>query len=312
MSLGGRARPGYFAARRRADVGQARSEGRPLLRRRAACHDSSAKFRRAQPPPRPDQFPPPRPAARPARRRCSNIWPRSQTLAQRLMAGPGTEHSAWTRRVLRRSLHGRAAHAVPHLQLSAPTAAIPALSELRRRRAHRLWTAHDPAAGRTPAAWKCASRSQWVARNPACAWLLRVQHRRHARPHDPRSFPVSTPHRIREDAGPRAHGCRCRSSSTPGFFTKVATDRAAAPAGPAHDDAAQHWDKTSVHGFQGTYGDYLLGKVGKVFPQLRRALQPGAAASGQARLDIALAQVMRDLRRRCRSPGQRVLPPACR
>jgi hypothetical protein len=39
------------------------------------------------------------------------------------------------------------------------------------------------------------------------------------------------------------------------------------PAG-ADDDAAARWDRTSVHGFSGTYGDYVLGKVAKVFPDL--------------------------------------------
>jgi hypothetical protein len=28
-----------------------------------------------------------------------------------------------------------------------------------------------------------------------------------------------------------------------------------------------------VHAFEGTYGDYVMGKVGKVFPELRRELQ---------------------------------------
>ncbi|MGH7835743.1 MAG: isopenicillin N synthase family oxygenase, partial [Candidatus Binatia bacterium] len=32
----------------------------------------------------------------------------------------------------------------------------------------------------------------------------------------------------------------------------------------------ERWDRTSVHEFHGTYGDYLLGKVAKVFPELRR------------------------------------------
>ena len=32
------------------------------------------------------------------------------------------------------------------------------------------------------------------------------------------------------------------------------------------------WDGASVHDFEGTYGDYVLGKVGKVFPDLRYAL----------------------------------------
>jgi len=33
-------------------------------------------------------------------------------------------------------------------------------------------------------------------------------------------------------------------------------------------DKAERWDAASVHEFEGTYGDYLLGKVAKVFPQL--------------------------------------------
>ncbi|MBU1376591.1 MAG: hypothetical protein KKE02_24700 [Alphaproteobacteria bacterium] len=33
-------------------------------------------------------------------------------------------------------------------------------------------------------------------------------------------------------------------------------------------DRASRWDGASVHEFEGTYGDYLLGKVAKVFPQL--------------------------------------------
>jgi len=37
---------------------------------------------------------------------------------------------------------------------------------------------------------------------------------------------------------------------------------------PLDDGAARRWDHMSVHGFDGTYGDYLLSKVGKVFPEL--------------------------------------------
>ena len=33
-------------------------------------------------------------------------------------------------------------------------------------------------------------------------------------------------------------------------------------------DAARRWDHASVHGFGGTYGDYIRAKVGKVFPDL--------------------------------------------
>lgn len=36
------------------------------------------------------------------------------------------------------------------------------------------------------------------------------------------------------------------------------------------DDSHQRWDRANVHEIGGTYGDYLLGKVSKVFPQLRR------------------------------------------
>ena len=35
------------------------------------------------------------------------------------------------------------------------------------------------------------------------------------------------------------------------------------------DDRETRWDKASVHAFSGTYGDYLLSKVSKVFPQLK-------------------------------------------
>lgn len=35
------------------------------------------------------------------------------------------------------------------------------------------------------------------------------------------------------------------------------------------DDSAIRWDKSNVHEFNGTYGEYLLKKVSKVFPQLR-------------------------------------------
>jgi hypothetical protein len=46
----------------------------------------------------------------------------------------------------------------------------------------------------------------------------------------------------------------------------VATDGARRDA-----DKAERWDQASVHEFEGTYGDYLLAKVAKVFPQLKAA-----------------------------------------
>ncbi|MEZ5041616.1 MAG: 2-oxoglutarate and iron-dependent oxygenase domain-containing protein [Saprospiraceae bacterium] len=36
------------------------------------------------------------------------------------------------------------------------------------------------------------------------------------------------------------------------------------------DDKAERWDGASVHEFSGTYGDYILGKVSKVFPDLQQ------------------------------------------
>ena len=53
----------------------------------------------------------------------------------------------------------------------------------------------------------------------------------------------------------------------PGFAADVPPlpDRAA-----AGDDGRRRWDGQDLRAFNGTYGDYLLGKVSKVFPQLRR------------------------------------------
>jgi isopenicillin N synthase-like dioxygenase len=46
-----------------------------------------------------------------------------------------------------------------------------------------------------------------------------------------------------------------------------------------HDDWQQRWDKASVHQFSGTYGDYILNKVSKVFPDLRRTALSESALS---------------------------------
>jgi isopenicillin N synthase-like dioxygenase len=39
------------------------------------------------------------------------------------------------------------------------------------------------------------------------------------------------------------------------------------------DNKAERWDHASVHEFHGTYGDYLLSKVSKVFPELSRKVR---------------------------------------
>jgi isopenicillin N synthase-like dioxygenase len=75
----------------------------------------------------------------------------------------------------------------------------------------------------------------------------------------------STPHRVRNLSG---HG---RLSFPffldPGFAAEVPPlpDRAA-----AGDDGRPRWDGQDLRAFSGSYGDYLIGKVSKVFPQLRR------------------------------------------
>lgn len=73
----------------------------------------------------------------------------------------------------------------------------------------------------------------------------------------------STPHRVRNRAN------RDRLSFP--FFFDPDFDAEIQPiaTGTARDDRDERWDRTSVHEFQGTYGDYLLGKVSKVFPELR-------------------------------------------
>jgi isopenicillin N synthase-like dioxygenase len=78
---------------------------------------------------------------------------------------------------------------------------------------------------------------------------------------------LSTPHRVRNLAGQNR-------LSFPFFFDpnfnaevrpiKVGTE--------VNENKEERWDRASVHEFRGTYGDYLLGKVSKVFPELRRGV----------------------------------------
>jgi len=76
----------------------------------------------------------------------------------------------------------------------------------------------------------------------------------------------STPHRVRNPSA------RDRLSFP--FFFDPNFDSEVKPielggAARAHDDRRERWDRASVHDFRGTYGEYLLGKVSKVFPGLR-------------------------------------------
>lgn len=75
----------------------------------------------------------------------------------------------------------------------------------------------------------------------------------------------STPHRVLNVAD------RSRLSFPfffdPNFHAQV---RPIDPSAPISDDARERWDGTSVHDWRGTYGEYLLSKVAKVFPELGR------------------------------------------
>jgi isopenicillin N synthase-like dioxygenase len=75
----------------------------------------------------------------------------------------------------------------------------------------------------------------------------------------------STPHRVRNVSG------RDRLSFPFFFDPNFNAEIEPLPLDTiAIDDRDERWDRASVHEFRGTYGDYLLGKVSKVFPQLRR------------------------------------------
>ena len=75
----------------------------------------------------------------------------------------------------------------------------------------------------------------------------------------------STPHRVRNASG------RDRLSF-PFFFDPAFTAEIPALPGRAAvtEGGQRRWDGQDLHAFTGTYGDYLLSKVSKVFPELRR------------------------------------------
>jgi isopenicillin N synthase-like dioxygenase len=77
----------------------------------------------------------------------------------------------------------------------------------------------------------------------------------------------STPHRVRNPA-PRDR-LSLPFFFDPNFFARVQPIELPGQELPA-DDQAERWDHASVHAFEGTYGEYLLNKVSKVFPELRQ------------------------------------------
>lgn len=85
----------------------------------------------------------------------------------------------------------------------------------------------------------------------------------------------STPHRVRNTSG------RSRYSwpffFDPGFDAEVAPLPGALKR-PIDVDSAERWDRASVHAISGTYGEYLVAKVSKVFPELSRDQLPSKRA----------------------------------
>lgn len=75
----------------------------------------------------------------------------------------------------------------------------------------------------------------------------------------------STPHRVRNVSG--------KSRLSFPFFFDPGWDAEIVPlpasANP-RDDSSERWDRANVHAFSGSYGDYLMSKVAKVFPDLAR------------------------------------------
>jgi isopenicillin N synthase-like dioxygenase len=86
----------------------------------------------------------------------------------------------------------------------------------------------------------------------------------------------STPHRVRNLA-PRAR------LSFPFFFDPNFAARVKPIDLPDADlvaaDRQERWDRASVHDFDGTYGEYVLRKVAKVFPQLTQTASIDPARS---------------------------------
>jgi len=80
----------------------------------------------------------------------------------------------------------------------------------------------------------------------------------------------STPHRVRNVSG------KGRLSFPLFFDPDFAAEIVPLPAHAtrAGNDSGERWDHANVHAFSGTYGDYLMAKIAKVFPELKRDVLP--------------------------------------
>ncbi|NVB80753.1 MAG: isopenicillin N synthase family oxygenase [Kofleriaceae bacterium] len=70
----------------------------------------------------------------------------------------------------------------------------------------------------------------------------------------------STPHRVRNQSG--------RDRLSMAFFFDPSFDAVVPTPADFVDDVVERWDGESVRAFEGTYGEYLVRKVSKVFPEL--------------------------------------------
>jgi len=78
----------------------------------------------------------------------------------------------------------------------------------------------------------------------------------------------STPHRVINASGKDRYSFPLFFD--PGFDTNIERIETAA----IRETKDQRWDNSSVHEFSGTYGQYLLNKIGKVFPELKKDVLP--------------------------------------